>query len=69
MHLNIAMHLLLFNLEMKTFQFKCLSRVIPKILKPVIERLRSLGVYLVVCMDDIYSSWQLLSRCLESIFT
>ena len=46
-------HLLLFNLEMKTFQFKCLSRVIPKILKPVIERLRSLGVYLVVCMDDI----------------
>ena len=41
-------HLLLFNLEMKIFQFKCLPRVFTKILKPAIERLISLGIHLAV---------------------
>ena len=53
-------HLLLFNLEMKTFELNCLlfglctaPRVFTKILKPAIERLRSVGIRLVVNMNDI----------------
>ena len=53
-------HLLLFNLEMKTFQFKCLPfglctapRMFTKILNPAIKRLRSLGIRLVVYMDNL----------------
>ena len=53
-------HLLLFNLQMKTFELNCLPfrlctapRVFTKILKPAIERLRLVGIRLVVNMDDI----------------
>ena len=53
-------HLLLFKTEMGTFHFKCLPfglctapRVFTKVLKPAIELLRSVGIRLVIYMDDM----------------
>ena len=53
-------HLLLFKTEMGTFHFKCLPfglctapRVFTKVLKPAIELLRSVGIRLVIYMDDV----------------
>jgi len=53
-------HLLLFKLEKRTYQFNCLPfglctapRVFTKILKPAVEMLRSLGIRLVIYMDDM----------------
>lgn len=48
------------KLRMKTFQFNCLPfrlciapRVFTKLLKPVIEKLRTMGIHLVIYMDDM----------------
>ena len=67
-------HHLLFNPEKKTFQFKCLPfglctppRVFTKILKPTIEA--EINGYWWKHTWTIHSSWQLLLRCSESIFT
>ena len=53
-------NMLLFNLEGKTYQFNCLPfglctapRVFTKVLKPSVEMLRSLGIRLVIYMDDM----------------
>ena len=53
-------HLLLFKIEMGTFHSKCLPfglctapRVFTKVLKPAIELLRSVGIRLVIYMDDM----------------
>ena len=53
-------NLLLFRLEGRTYHFKCLPfslctapRVFTKILKPCVEMLKSLGIRLVIYMDDM----------------
>ena len=53
-------NLFLFRLEGRTYQFNCLPfgfctapRVFTKILKPCVEMLRSLGIRLVIYMDDM----------------
>ena len=51
---------LLFSVGMQTYQFRCLPfglctvpRVFTKVLKPVVERLRSIGIRLVIYIDDM----------------
>ena len=51
---------LLFSVGLQTYQFRCLpfglctaSRVFTKVLKPVVERLRSIGIHLVIYIDDM----------------
>jgi len=53
-------HLLLFKVNAETFQFLCLPfglctapRVFTKVLKPAVELLRSIGIRLVIYMDDM----------------
>ena len=53
-------HLLLFKVNAESFQFLCLPfglctapRVFTKVLKPAIELLRTLGIRLVIYMDDM----------------
>ena len=68
-------HLFLFKMERNTYQFNCLSfglctvpRVFTRVLKPAIEMLRSLGIRLVIYMDDILliaSSEQQLSEHIQ----
>ena len=53
-------HLLLFKVNAESFQFLCLPfglctapRVLTKVLKPAVELLRTLGIRLVIYMDDM----------------
>ena len=53
-------HLLLFSIRKDIYQFRCLPfglctapRVFTKILKPVVETLRSIGIRLVIYIDDM----------------
>jgi len=72
-------HLLLFMWGEKTFQFNCLPfglctapRVFTKVLKPSVEMLRSLGIRLVIYMDDMLlmasSKQELMNHVQMSLF-